>query len=283
MSKCKVCGTIGEERICPVCGTPREEIVKDVAKSINSVTSNKVYEDSEERRVKVIEQCKKSVAKVYAQYTNGSAGHGTGWCGESNFIITNAHVVTSEGVVAECIRCGFLDDRGQPNNSLVLMKPVYISTIDDIAVLAPLNRSLPNTVIPLTISRIPTKQGETVFTIGNPEHYNFTYISGEVSNPTYFPAGNTTGPYGSLQTTITLNCGNSGGPVFNSRGHVVGMATYSETKKEIKDHISLSSLLKGEEADKVIDIREIQGYGFCVKSEAILDAIEIAKVKMGVK
>lgn len=278
MSKCKVCGTIGTENVCPVCGTPRE-----IKSASGQSVDNPVYVNPEEERVKVIERCKKSVAKVLVQNEDGSSCHGTGWCGYPNFIITNAHVVVSTNGCADCIRCEFLNAQGERNNTLVLMKPVYVSPIDDIAILIPFNRSLPSTVVPLEISKVPTKQGETVFTIGNPEHYNFNYISGEVSNPTYFPQGNITGPYGSLQTTITLNGGNSGGPVFNSKGLVVGMATFSELKKEIREELDLNNFLMGEESRKIIDVKEIHGYGFCVKSEAILDAIEIAKSKMGDK
>lgn len=273
MRKCSVCGEqIGNEVVCPVCGTINQKIEK-----VKIEKEEKRIVDIEEVRVKTIEECKSSVAKVLIEYPN-AVSRGTGWCGSKDLIITNAHVVVSNdpNMIANNIRCEFYD------NKRVLMKPVYVSNVEDIAILMPLSGGLPDSVKVLEISDFETKQGETVFTVGNPLHYDFTYTSGEVANPSYFPKHNKNSSYGSLQTTLVLNGGNSGGPVFNSKGKVVGMATYSESKKSLEKQIDYTAIQEGREPVRVVErMIEIPGYGFCVKSSAILDAIRSAKYKMG--
>ena len=65
--------------------------------------------------------------------------------------------------------------------------------------------------------------GEKVIAIGNPLGLSFTVTEGIVS------ALHREGPNGLdsyIQTDVTLNPGNSGGPLVNKDGHVIAMANF---------------------------------------------------------
>ena len=87
--------------------------------------------------------------------------------------------------------------------------------------------------IPLEFSKEPLNVGQTVFTIGNPRNLGMSLSKGFVSQI----------KSDHIQLDMTLNPGNSGGPVFDEQGYVVGMISY---------------LLK-----------DVQGLGFAVSLESI--------------
>ena len=219
--------------------------------------------------LEVIEQAKKSVVKIFVEHASGVGMHGTGWCGAKDTIITNAHVI-SDNEKINSITCEFSKDLNLKKNKIP-MKAVYVSKLEDIAILKPIVGHLPNEVKVLKIKDEDCRLGEQVFTIGNPLHYEFTYIKGDVANPDYYGKAKK-GVYGHLQTTLTLHSGNSGGAVFNNSGEVVGMATYTELSKDLDDVMFRTE--EGVIAGTMAKYNEIVGYGFCVKGEAIIAALK---------
>ena len=273
MSRCKICGEeYGSSLICSVCGTPKP---KDADLEDRKPLSP---QSAQEAKLKMIENCKKSVCKVNVTYDNGSGCHGTGWRGGENVIITNAHVVDtgSDKVHIKNLVCEFSKDIGLRNN-MIPMKVAYMSVVEDIAVLVPAKGVLPEEITILEISGEDARLGEEVFTIGNPLHYKFTLMSGVVANPNY-KRDYKESAYNSLQTTLTLNGGNSGGAVFNINGVVVGMATYHELKQTV-GNVAIATpggVIQG----TMYGTDRIHGYGFCVKGEAILACIDRAELNM---
>jgi len=74
------------------------------------------------------------------------------------------------------------------------------------------------------------QQGETVFAIGNPgEGMLFSVTKGIVSAVGKFAGA---GPGTWIQTDAPINSGNSGGPLINSRGEVIGINTLKIVKKD---------------------------------------------------
>ncbi len=69
--------------------------------------------------------------------------------------------------------------------------------------------------------------GETVFAIGNPFSFDFTVTSGIVSGVGRESGQNSSGRSirGVIQIDAAVNPGNSGGPLFNARGEVIGVNT----------------------------------------------------------
>lgn len=75
------------------------------------------------------------------------------------------------------------------------------------------------------------RPGESVFAIGNPFSEKFSVTSGIISATDRDSTGNTsTGRpvRGMLQTDAAVNPGNSGGPLFNAAGEVIGINTSIE-------------------------------------------------------
>ncbi len=75
------------------------------------------------------------------------------------------------------------------------------------------------------------RPGESVFAIGNPFSQKFTVTSGIISAIERDSAGNSLSGRpvrGMLQTDTAVNPGNSGGPLFNAAGQVVGINTSIE-------------------------------------------------------
>ena len=63
--------------------------------------------------------------------------------------------------------------------------------------------------------------GEPVLAIGSPFGFDYSASAGIVSAKMRNMMGETAVPF--IQTDVALNPGNSGGPLFNQRGEVVGV------------------------------------------------------------
>lgn len=143
-------------------------------------------------------------------------GLGSGFIISSDgIILTNAHVVrdATEVVVK-------MTDRREYRAKVLGSDPQ-----SDVAVLKIDAKNLP--VVPLAKSN-DLKVGEWVLAIGSPYGLDNTVTAGVVSaKGRSLPDGNV--PF--IQTDVAVNPGNSGGPLFNTRGEVVGINSqiYSQT------------------------------------------------------
>lgn len=66
--------------------------------------------------------------------------------------------------------------------------------------------------------------GETVYTIGHPLYMDFSMSYGIIGATNRVLINNYNSPMNLIQVTMPLNEGNSGGPVFNEYGEVIGIA-----------------------------------------------------------
>ena len=138
------------------------------------------------------------------------SGHGSGFLvSQDGLIVTNAHVVEGSPSVVTVV---FPDGKQVPADVIGFARGGV-----DLAALKIQNRTnLPY----LNLSASGTaKVGYRVFAIGTPlgDVYRDTCTQGNISR---------IHPDGEIQHTATLNKGNSGGPLLNTKGEVIGVNTW---------------------------------------------------------
>jgi S1-C subfamily serine protease len=144
----------------------------------------------------------------------------------SGFVIDKAgHIVTNYHVVqgAKSVRVNF------SSNENVAARVVGTDPSTDIAVLQIDSHSRALTPLPWGDSDA-VQVGDSVVAIGNPFGYTRSATAGIVSAvdrpltaPNNFPIGH------AIQTDAALNHGNSGGPLLNARGEVIGVNSQIST------------------------------------------------------
>lgn len=144
----------------------------------------------------------------------GTASSGSGWVyDEEGHIITNAHVVSR----ASRIDVEFADGRVMRGKLLASdsFTDIAVVKVDPGIGVIPLRRASDQRV----------NVGERVFAFGSPFNFKFSMSEGIVSglgrNPETRGSGNTFTNY--IQTDAAVNPGNSGGPLINAQGEVIGM------------------------------------------------------------
>lgn len=149
----------------------------------------------------------------------GATSSGSGFIIERNgkkYVITNAHVVETAS-----------EDPGSiyvytVNRNKYEVKVVGGDSFYDLAVLEFVDQP-GSEIATMRFTNSEPKIGERVFAIGNPlGEYPYSVSDGIISAKNRVRGG-FTGKFGFLQTTATLIWGNSGGPLINEKGEVVGV------------------------------------------------------------
>jgi len=151
---------------------------------------------------------------VPAAPSQGQSGSGSGLIiDESGYILTNNHLVA--GVKSVVI--------GLSTGRLI---PGRVVARDFLLDLALVKITAPD-LIPATLSPVPSLEiGEPVVAIGNPLGFQSTVSAGVVSALGRSFRSSTGRPIENvIQTDVALNPGNSGGPLVDSAGRVVGINT----------------------------------------------------------
>lgn len=148
---------------------------------------------------------------------------GTGFIVEDGLIVTNAHVVDGYKN-ADCYFKKDFDRDGLPKRAR-RARIVSFHREFDIAILEFLDDSedYSDLALPLTNER---RSEEKVKTIGHPLGLTFSVSRGIISNPKQRAMDNGDYHYrvdNFVQTDISINGGNSGGPLLNMAGEVVGV------------------------------------------------------------
>src|SRR5258708_20136726 len=131
------------------------------------------------------------------------------------YIVTNNHVV--DGAVDINVT---LNDR-----RILPAKLVGADPLTDLAVIKVAGKNLPNAPWGNSIALRP---GQTVLAFGNPFGFRFTVTRGIVSGlnrPNPFSRDRRQ-PGSFIQTDAAINHENSGGPLVNARGEVIGIHTF---------------------------------------------------------
>ena len=190
------------------------------------------------------------------------------------FMITNAHVVKNSRNIR------VFNSRGDQFNAFVVRldptRDVAIIKIDDA-------QFKPLATLPYGISKTICDVAEPIFTLGFPRN-EIVYGEGYMSAPTGFK-GDTL----SCQISVPANPGNSGGPVFNHNGEVIGILSAKETEAEgavfaiqskyiykvidelkknpLYENLKITSKSSITGLDKVQQVQKIKDYVFMVKGD----------------
>jgi S1-C subfamily serine protease len=158
-------------------------------------------------------------AKSSVVHLRGVDKAGTGFfITQTGVIATNAHVARNEEALPLVMSGGIQLDA----------KVIYVDDEFRIALVKVAGNGFP--YLPLADTST-VRQGDSVFAIGNPgDGMQFSVTKRIVSNVGPFPsAGRGTW----IQADAQMNPGNSGGPLLNARGEVIGISTQKVTRKNV--------------------------------------------------
>lgn len=197
-----------------------------------------------------VEKVKDAVVMIETYENDELSGTGTGFVykiGEKNaYILTNNHVVNGGTSVKVVL----------PDDTEVDGKVLGSDGYLDLAVIS-IDKSVATTTVNLKESAT-TKEGDTVFTIGTPlgSSYRGSVTAGVLSGKdrlvTVSVNGSSSGDWVMkvLQMDAAVNPGNSGGPLFNVNGDVIGIISMKLVQEEI------------------------EGMGFAISSEIVMNHLE---------
>lgn len=179
--------------------------------------------------VSVYKKYRNSVVTVLAEY---GPSKGTGFIiDRSGLVLTNQHVVKRSDFVAVQ-----LDETHRFRATVLAADPEK-----DVAVLWVNFEKAPEILVAPLLQKgdEPAVEGEKVFTIGSPLSQTKVMTTGIVSKV----------ENRAIISDININHGNSGGPLFNSRGLVIGITTFGEPSP---GGPGISGIIRIEEAQAVI-------------------------------
>lgn len=187
---------------------------------------DRVFSSEEQTNISVYEETKRSVVNidtstvVNLRWLGGRSeektGSGSGWVlDKTGHIVTNHHVVAGSDIVTVTFGEG----------EAVPAEVIGTSAQNDIAVLK-VNVD-PQRLFPVTIGDSKSlRVGQKIFAIGNPFGLERTMTVGIVSSlDRSLKSKNGQQMRNIVQIDAALNQGNSGGPLLDSQGDVVGMNT----------------------------------------------------------
>ena len=154
----------------------------------------------------------KTVHKPAKEKNGVSISFGTGWAVSGSYVVTNNHVISGHKKIL------LLRADGQTIDASVVIR----DDVNDLALLKVTNRAKILKV--LHIATMPARIGDRVFTIGYPHPTTMgakpKLTDGIVSATTGIKDDPRT-----YQISVPLQAGNSGGPLINMDGEVVGIVT----------------------------------------------------------
>ena len=233
----------------------------------------KAIKNQSRQQTKEINNIKENI-KVSPATTITYRTGGTGFLIDSKgYIVTNAHVVEGAHNVA-------VQNAG---GTEFTVRVVYTDVQRDLAILKVEDNTFKvQAPIPYSIKKASADIAEPIYTLGYPQRTDIVYGEGYLAAKTGFDGDTLT-----CQISIAANPGNSGGPIINRNGEVIGILSarqlsaegavfatqskyiYNALKQLQKDttyqkiKLPATSSLKG--ADRMQQVKKISDYVYMVK------------------
>lgn len=248
--KCKYCGGTCYEKSngeyeCNFCGATFD---KEDFMSTREIKVNSETKKNTDNGVEVFDKNINGVLEI--TMTQGS---GSGYLISSDgYGITNSHVVALENGKS-CGQCYVKVANETVQATVIAMgtedKSKHCSNLD----LALIKLShVPQKATPLQFATSIVHTGERIFVIGNSLGAGTCITSGIISD---------NNRNGQLMYDCPTNPGNSGGPVFNADGYIIGTHVAGVRPNEVK----------------------VQGMNIAIPASAVIDFIEQVQKKLGIK
>jgi S1-C subfamily serine protease len=225
-----------------------------------------------EEQNKVHENAINNIGDKVSVPTQPSITYKTG--GTGFLIDTKGYIVTSQHIVAGATNIAVQNAAGKDFSAQV----VYSDTEKDLAILKIDDKSFKSpSSIPYSIRQKSSSISEPVYTLGFPRN-DIVYGEGYLAAKTGY-----NGDTLSCQIAIAANPGNSGGPVLNKNGEVIGILTAKQTTAEgvvfaiqsryiyqalqdlKKDSLKLKSVSNLKGLDRTQQVKKLQDFVYMVK------------------
>lgn len=143
--------------------------------------------------------------------------NGTGFLIDGKgYLVTNAHVIKNSSIIK------VQNSKGDEFNASI----IRINNEKDIAILKIDDKEFKAVTLPYSIAKSSTDIAEPIFTMGYPRN-EIVYGEGYLSAKTGFNGDTLT-----CQIDVPANPGNSGGPIFNENGEVIGILSTKQLQAE---------------------------------------------------
>lgn len=187
----------------------------------------------------LVVQCKKAVVSITTyDIDNSPIAFGTGF-----FINSNGTCVTNYHVVVGAYRVEIKTVSGKIYKVNNVISQNEKMDIFKFSISNPNNYSFPS----LNLSQTKAKEGEEIFVIGNPKGLDYSVSNGIVSS-----VRNDADLGQLIQMTAPISEGNSGSPLINMKGEVVGIVSFTLTSgQNLNFAMSVSNFLMLDEVGEL--------------------------------
>ncbi len=198
----------------------------------------------------IVEKVKEATVFILIESANNTSitnPSGRGTCSgfvinEQRYIVTNYHCVHN----STQLMLAFYD---RDDWNMYDVKIIGIDPLADVAVI-----QIPKRKKPLPYLDWSTEEpwdGMTVFAVGHPFGMVWTITKGIISNNKRIVRS----PYVRyVQTDTAINQGNSGGPLVNTAGNVIGINSLIISPQTVKVHAGVALALRNDDAKEIVDV-----------------------------
>lgn len=188
----------------------------------DTLSKGDIYSEAVNSIVTITSSWKQYYSSILGSYYRPATSSGTGFC-----VSDNGYIVTNYHVVEQAEELTVTDYNGKEYKA----KLVGSEASNDFAVI-----KIDAATIPAKIGNsADLKVGDDIMVIGNAlGELSYTYTDGIVSHLSRLVTVESGRTINMFQTNAAINNGNSGGPVYNTSGEVVGIASAKYASDKIE-------------------------------------------------